>query len=147
MTSRSHWGLTPRDSINAECRRRGRLAVVLGCADLLAGTDTDDALVVALGGPHARRVLDGGPDTDQRYWLRVWAARGLLWVWDERALPALCAALDDPAWRVREMAAKVVARHLLGDLLAPVATLSADPVQRVRAAATRAVAALAQAGA
>jgi hypothetical protein len=147
VASRSNWGLTPRQSIESECGRRGRAAVVDGCTRLLAGADVDERLVVALGGPHARRVLDHGPDSDQRYWLRVWAARGLLWVWDDDGLEAVRDALGDPAWRVREMAAKVVVRHLLGDLLSVVAELRADPVPRVRAVAGRAVAALTNAGA
>ena len=37
------------------------------------------------------------------------------------------------------MCAKVVARHLVGDLLAAAVALRTDPVPRVRAAATRAV--------
>jgi hypothetical protein len=45
------------------------------------------------------------------------------------------------------MAAKVVARHLLGDALPEVAALRADPVPRVRAAASRAVVLLTHAGA
>ena len=65
--------------------------------------------------------------------------RGLLWAWDDVALPELVAAFADPAWRVREMAAKVVARHLLGEALDAVAPLRDDPVPRVRAAAVRAV--------
>lgn len=40
------------------------------------------------------------------------------------------------------MAAKVVARHKLGDALPAVSGLRSDPVPRVRAAAERAVAAL-----
>ena len=120
--------------------------MVAGCIQLLAGADADEKLVMALGGPHARRVLDDGPDSDQRYWLRVWAARGLLWVWDGNGLEAVRHALGDPAWRVREMATKVVARHLLGDLLAAVAERRADPVPRVRAVASRAVAVLTNAG-
>ena len=123
------------------------MAVVAGCTQLLAGADADEKLVMALGGPHARRVLDHGPDSDQWYWLRVWAARGLLWVWDDNGLEAVRHALGDPAWRVREMATKVVARHLLGDLLIAVAELRADPVPRVRAVADRAVAVLTNAGA
>jgi len=79
MAARSHWGLTPRQSIEAECARRGRSAVVAGCAQLILGADTDAALIVALGGPGARRILAGGPRADQRYWLRVWGIRGLLW--------------------------------------------------------------------
>lgn len=146
MTARSYWGKTPRQSIEAECARRGTSAVVAGCRQLIHGGEVDAGLVVALGGPHAQRVLAGGPRADQRYWLRVWAARGLLWAWDASGLDAVRAALDDPAWRVRELAAKVVAKHHLGDLLAEVAERRDDPVPRVRAAATRAVLLLTQAG-
>ena len=56
-------------------------------------------------------------------------------------------ATRDEAWRVREMAAKVIARHRVGDALDAVAALRADPVQRVRAAAARAVTRLTAAGA
>jgi hypothetical protein len=135
----SVWGRTPRQSIEAECARRGKDGVVAGCVGLLAGRECDAALVTALGGPGARVVLDGGPGSVSWYWVRVWAARGLLWAWDDAALPAIVAALADDAWRVREMAAKVVARHLLGDALPAVAGLRDDPVARVRAAASRAV--------
>jgi hypothetical protein len=38
-----------------------------------------------------------------------------LWAWDDVALPAVKSALNDEAWRVREMALKVVARHKLDD--------------------------------
>ena len=77
-----------------------------------------------------------------RYWLRVWAARGLLYAWDDQAVGSVAAALDDESWRVREMAAKVAARHGLGDLVTGLAGLRDDPVPRVRTAATRAVAVL-----
>ncbi len=147
MTSGRHGGFVPRLSIEAACARRGRDAVVAGCVALVLGDDSDADLIVALGGGHARSVLDGGPRTDQRYWFRVWAMRGLLWVWDDSALDAVFAGLADPAWRVREMSAKVIARHCLGDVLAAVAELRDDPVPRVRAAATRAVAVLTAAGA
>ena len=118
-----------------------------GCVALLAGQDTDDELVFALAGPAARMVLDGSSRADQRYWLRVWGARGLLWCWDGEALPAIISALADPSWRVREMAAKVVARHRLGDALTEVAALRDDCVPRVATAALRALATLASAGA
>jgi hypothetical protein len=150
MTRRSSWGLTPRQSIEAECARRGRDAVIAGCAGLIVGDDTDPDLLMALGGPGADRFLGAGPNVD-RYWLRVWAARGLLWAWSDSAPDAVNVALrhglTDEAWRVREMAVKVVARHLLGDALPAVAELRNDPVLRVRTAATRAVALLSQAGA
>lgn len=140
-------GFVPRLSIEAVCTRRGRQAVVAGCVALVLGDDSDADLIVALGGGHARSVLDGGPRPDQVYWFRVWAMRGLLWAWDDSALGAVLAGLADPAWRVREMSAKVIARHGLGDAFGAVAELRDDPVPRVRAAATRAVAVLTAAGA
>jgi hypothetical protein len=138
MNAPSSWGKTPRQSIEEECARRGTAELVAGCMDLLAGRDADDGLILALGGPPARWVVSGeasGPD----YWLRVWAARGLLWAWDDQALPSIRAAFQDEAWRVREMALKVVARHRLDDVIEQVAELQDDPVPRVRAAASRAL--------
>ena len=97
-----------------------------------------------LAGPRADRESDSPAHAA---WLRVWGARGLLWAWDDRALPALCVALTDEAWRVREMAVKVVARQLLGDAGPQVSALRDDPVPRVRAAAARALTRLANASA
>jgi len=105
-----------------------------------------ESLVRALGGPAADKFFDGA-DHEDLYWFRVWGARGLLWAWDDSAMHAVLAALDDESWRVREMGLKVVARHLLGDALDAAAGLREDPVLRVRAAARRAVVLLTQAGA
>jgi hypothetical protein len=113
---------------------------------LLEGRDVDTALIITLGGEHAVALLAKDMPDDQRYWLRVWAARGLLWEYDDAARPAIRAALRDPAWRVREMAAKVVARHRIGDLISAVSVLRADPTQRVSAAAVRALAEITRAG-
>lgn len=132
------WGKTPRESIEQECALRGKDAVVAGCMELLNGGGADAELVLALGGPPARWVVTGeasGPP----YWLRVWAARGLLWAWDDVALPSVETALRDEAWRVREMTLKVVARHQLEDTLLTVVDLQNDPAARVRAAASRAL--------
>jgi HEAT repeat protein len=71
----------------------------------------------------------------------------LLWAWDDVAQPAVLTALRDDAWRVREMAAKVVARHRLDAALSCVADLQEDPTPRVRAAAARALMRLTAAGA
>ncbi len=133
------WGVTPRESVEAECGRRGRAGVVAGCVALLSGRDVDDSLIVALAGPAADQVLAGAEGGRSGYWPRVWAARGLLHVWDDDALPAILTATRDDAWRVREMAAKVIARHRLGDALEAVAALQQDPIPRVRTAAHRAV--------
>jgi hypothetical protein len=137
MTRSSSWGRTPRESVAEECARRGKDDVVAGCIDLINGFDADAELIVALGGPPAGWAVTGeapGP----RYWLRVWGLRGLLWAWDDAALSSLESALSDEAWRVREMALKVVARHRLEDMLANVVRLRADRSARVRAAASRA---------
>ena len=138
MTAPSSWGKTPRESIEHECARRGKAAVVAGCIALLGGGEADAALILALGGPPARWVVTGEP-SGPPYWLRVWATRGLLWAWDDAALQSVEAALNDEAWRVREMALKVVARHRLEDTFLTVADLQSDPVARVRTAASRAL--------
>jgi HEAT repeats len=139
-------GQKPRERIDAECAKRGKAAVVAGCIALLEGRETDGELIVVLGGPPALWAVGGGVE-GPRYWRRVWATRGLLWAWDDIARPAILTALRDDAWRVREMAAKVVARHRLGDALPIVADLQHDPTARVRAAASRAVELLTAAGA
>jgi hypothetical protein len=138
---------TPRQRVLAECARRGRPAVAADCARLVEGGDAGAAFVRVLAGRTAPWWFANRDDEDLRYWLRVWGARGLLWAWEDSALPALVTATGDPAWRVREMAAKVVARNLVGDALDAIAPLRDDPVPRVRAAATRAVATLTAKGA
>jgi HEAT repeat protein len=78
----------------------------------------------------------------QTYWPRTWAGRALLYVWDDAEpllVPAVVGALADPFWRVREMAAKVVARHEVGQAGEALIPLLDDEVPRVRAAAVRAV--------
>ncbi|MDX6197179.1 MAG: hypothetical protein QOJ79_330 [Actinomycetota bacterium] len=107
---------------------------------LLAGADLDPLMREVFGNQHSPEWLESEVNA---YWLRVWGARGLLWNWDPRAVPSLRAALSDEAWRVREMAAKVVARHLVDEVQPALVELCHDPVPRVRAAAARAVAVLA----
>jgi hypothetical protein len=140
------WELTPRQSVEIECARRGRDQVIDGCVALLCGRDVDDSLIMALGGPNGLIVIHDGPAQRNQYWGRVWGARGLLWAFDDRAADAIIAALRDEHWRVREMAAKVIARHKLGAALTAIAELRDDPVPRVRAASERAVVMLTAAG-
>jgi hypothetical protein len=136
----------PRVRIKDACDRRGADGVVDGCLTLLDGGEVDADLIQVLGGPAGPRYLDAPPD--QRYWLRVWAARGLLWApWQDRSAPAVCEALGDDAWRVREMAAKVVARHRVAEAFDDLTPLLHDPVPRVRFAASRALRVLTAAGA
>jgi len=133
-----YWGKSPRDSVERECERRGQDKVIAGCVALLKGSSADPELVYALGGPPARWVFTGtepGPD----YWLRVWAARGLLWAWDESAFSCIMTALQDEAWRVRAMALKVVGRHRLKEALTTVGSMRDDPNPRVASAASRAL--------
>jgi hypothetical protein len=137
--------MTPQQSIERECARRGRTDVITGCRALVRGEQVDPDLLVAVGGPAARKFLDGAVH-DDTYWLRVWGVRGLLWVWDDSARPEVILAIRDPAWRVREMGLKVIARHVIGDLVTEVAAARNDPVARVRQAADRALTVLTASG-
>ncbi|GGB26880.1 hypothetical protein GCM10011492_16450 [Flexivirga endophytica] len=109
------------------------------CVGLLGG-EMDPALMEVIGGDGAAYVVsghEGGPDG---YWPRTWALRALLHVWDPAAEPAVLAASSDDHWRVREMAAKVIAARMTSSTAAPAALeqLAADDSTRVRAAAERA---------
>jgi HEAT repeat protein len=132
--------MTPREHLELQCERHGRTAVVDACLELLAGSEDLD-LVAMVNNHGADKYADGRPH-DDTYWFRVWAMRGLLWVWDPKAAAAVQDGLVDEHWRVREMAAKVVARHEIGDALPDVVQAQGDPVPRVAQAAARAVSAL-----
>ena len=54
-------GKTPRESIEHECARRGKDAVVADCMELLGGGDADAELILTLGGLPARWVVTGEP--------------------------------------------------------------------------------------
>ena len=133
------WGITPRQSVEAECLRRGRAKLIGGCVDLLEGRSADVELILALAGPAARAVLDGRQGGLQGYWPRVWGARGLLHAWDDVATAAVIAASSDESWRVREMIAKVAAAHGVEEAVPALAAMMSDPVPRVRRAAERAL--------
>ena len=132
----SHWGKSPKESVEQACERWGLITVVKGCIDLMDGKRVDDELILALGGPPAEWVRTGEPSGPD-YWLRVWAARGLLYAWDDLARPAVLRALNDDAWRVRDMALKVVARHGIQEAADQVAHLTNDTSARVRQSAAR----------
>jgi hypothetical protein len=142
---RSVWGVTPKESIRAEARRRGRQAVAFRCTEVLAGRGIDAEFLFVLAGPASRPVLDGRGGGPEGYWPKVWALRGLLYAWDEAAQASVMAATADDSWRVREMAAKVIKAHEIDDALEVLSTLVDDPVPRVRTAAERARIALTQA--
>jgi HEAT repeat protein len=74
--------------------------------------------------------------------VRVWGARGLLHCYRPAAARDVVDALADDHWRVREMAAKVVAAWEVGEAADALVPLLAGPVRRVRAAAARALGAV-----
>jgi hypothetical protein len=135
----SEWGLTPRQSIEFECRRRGEKDVVKECVAILRGRRVDEPTLLALAGPHAVAVLGGAEGGVEGYWPRVWAMRGLLYAWDRSASGAVIAGSNDAHWRVREMSAKVVAKRGLESGHDAMTSLLGDDVARVRAAAERAL--------
>jgi hypothetical protein len=135
----SQWGMTPRQSIEVECARRGTHEVVTRCVAILSGEEIDEETLLALAGPAAAVVLRGGEGGVTGYWPRVWAMRGLLYAWDESAIAVVVSSVHDESWRVREMGAKVVARHRVDDALEEMVTLASDPVLRVHRAANRAL--------
>jgi HEAT repeat protein len=142
VPARSKWGISPRKSVEAEVKRQGKAAVVAGCRSLLAGGEAEPRLILALGGRPARWAAGFDEPPGPAYWLRVWGARGLLWAWDDEARPSILTALSDDAWRVREMATRVVIRHRVRAALRKVKRLRTDPNARVRKAAERAIAQL-----
>jgi HEAT repeat protein len=139
----SHWGMTPKQSVLFECERRGPGAVVHDCVAILSGNKVDAEFLRILGGPPAETVLAGRAGGLKGYWPRVWAARGLLHVWDDSATEAIIGATTHHSWRVREMAAKVIANHRVAPAIDAVVILLDDENARVRSAAGRAFRAVA----
>jgi hypothetical protein len=130
--------ITPRQRIEAECERVGRAALVGACVALIDGVEVAPSMLAVLGGRATPGVLAGREGGVSGHWPRVWGARGLLHVWDDVATGVIIGALSDPAWRVREMALKVVARHRVDAALDHLPRLLDDEVPRVRQAALRA---------
>ena len=143
----SRWSDSPRTSVARYCDRVGEHALVTSLIGLLEGDELSTELGEVLAGPASRPVLAGGAGGPSGYWPRVWALRGLLYAFDDRATPSVVAATADAAWRVREMALKVIARHRLDEGLEAAARCQGDDVARVRAAAARALVRLVSAGA
>ena len=99
------------------------------CVDLLEGADRNDH-------PDAMPYLTGVvfdeespifyPAQWKDYWVRTWGARGLLYVWDDSAAPAVVAGLDDEHWRPAEMCLKVSTKRELGEAGPRAAELAVD---------------------
>lgn len=135
----------PRDLVAEAVWLHGDHEVVDTCLALLDGAQEYDSLPVPLtflGGAGATARLARGDLTrrGQQHWPRVWGARGLRYAWQPYAEPGLVRALGDPAWRVREMAAKVVALRACGSAADALVPLLDDPLARVQVAALRALA-------
>lgn len=116
----------------------GEDAVVLRSLSLLAGNNEGEDFLLYVGGEHARGILEGAPVL---YWPELWGTRALLYVWNDSAVAAVTAALENQAWRVREMAARVAAARGLA-VEGVLTGLLTDDVARVRAAAARALGAV-----
>ena len=86
--------------------------------------------------PPAAWVRTGG-EPGPGHWLRVWAARGLLYAWHGSARAAVESSLTDEAWRVREMALRVVAERGLSQTRPIVEALSRSPLVPRRTAHER----------
>jgi HEAT repeat protein len=140
----THWGMTPKQSVLFECERRSPAAVVHDCVAILSGQKIDVEFLRVIGGPPAETVLAGREGGLKGYWPRVWAARGLLHVWDDAATDAIIGAATHGSWRVREMAAKVIANHHVSPAIDVVVVLLDDDNARVRTAAGRAFRVLAE---
>ncbi|UNK69849.1 HEAT repeat domain-containing protein [Microbacterium sp. H1-D42] len=116
----------------------GESEVVTRALSLMAGNNEGDSFLILVGGEHAQGILDGAPPL---YWPELWGTRTLLYAWDESAAPAVIRALGNPAWRVREMAARVIAARDL-PAVAELTALITDDTPRVRIAAARALGAV-----
>jgi len=113
----------------------GEDGVVTRALALIAGQNAGEEFLLIVGGEHARGILEGAPVL---YWPELWGMRALLYVWNDTAVAAVTAGLQNQAWRVREMATRVAAARGL-DVLPVLSELLTDDVPRVRAAAARAV--------
>lgn len=130
--------LPPKQRIEAAVERYGHFEVVDRALSIMEGNNEGEDFLLYVGGDHAQGILDGAPVL---YWPELWGVRALLHAWDEQATPAMIRALGNPAWRVREMAARVVAQHGL-PARAELLDLLGDDTPRVRIAAARALGAV-----
>lgn len=125
MSERVH----PREQIRSACAAHGEDAVVDWCVDLITGEVSPAAAYEPDLLPKLKWIsgpLAGGwgrLDPVNYYWVRVWAVRAFLYVWRDDVVDALFVAADDPAWRVREHVARIVAQRELGQLVDPLLPL------------------------
>lgn len=128
--------LPTAERIHAAVEHYGEQAVIDNSIALLRAKNAGKDFLLYAGGRHALGILDGAPAL---YWPELWGARALLYVWSEAAAPYVVVGLNNQAWRVREMCARVIV--LRGLAVAPkLVRLTTDEVPRVRAAALHALA-------
>ena len=137
---------SPREVVRAACAEYGEDTVIDWCIAFLTGEISGEEAygaelpkLVAITG----RANPGGwsapVDPVNYYWVRVWAARVLLYVWRDDAVDALQIAAADPAWRVREHVARITAQRELGQLVDALLPMLDHELPRVRASAVRAI--------
>lgn len=114
----------------------GEGPAVAVCVELLGGGDPQvrRAEMPYLGAQATPGLLDG---TWKPYWGRVWGARGLLYVWDPMAAPAVIAGVGDEHWRVAEMCLKVSSLRELAEAADQAVVLTEHELPRVRSNAVR----------
>lgn len=123
----------------------GRLSSVTVCLDLLEGAPREDyldELPYLTGLPFGEGAITRDRSKWQDYWVRVWGARGLLYVWDDIAIPAVVAGLAHSHWRPAEMCLKVSTRREIGEAGPGAAALLDHGLARVRSQAARALGAV-----
>src|SRR6478752_3832601 len=98
------------ERLSAAVAQWGERGVVDRAVALIGGLSAGDDFLLLVGGTHAQGVLDGAPVL---YWPEVWGMRTLLYVWHDSAAEAVASGLQNQAWRVREMAARVTAARSL----------------------------------
>jgi len=126
---------SPQKRVAAAIDALGEQEVVDRAIALLAGLNAGEEFLIVAGGPHAQGLLDGAPPL---YWPEVWGARVLLYAWADNAKDAVAAGLQNQAWRVREMCARVAGTRGL-DAAPLLRELLTDDVARVRSAGARAI--------
>ncbi|EAR24247.1 hypothetical protein A20C1_00130 [marine actinobacterium PHSC20C1] len=121
--------------IAAASERHGEAVIVERAVSLIEGNNEGKEFLLIVGGEHAQGILDGAPVL---YWPELWGTRALLHAWNDSAADAVRSALSNQAWRVREMATRVVATRRI-DAREQLVKLLEDETPRVRAGAARAL--------
>jgi len=128
--------LSPRVLVGQLAEAVGHDRAAQVCIELLSGTDPRRfrGELDYLGGRPGRAVFEG---TWPEWWARTWGARGLRYVWLERAAVVVTAGLGDEQWRPAEMCLKIAALREIGAAGDGAARLVTHALPRVRANAAR----------